>query len=683
MKKILFILFCTIQFVTFSQSKMVWLNTADKLYENKDYHNALIYYKKVLDDTISLAYPILPYEVQLSNRALSKKKKDLGSQMVTLEDYTNHQIAMCYKNTFDYQRAEEQFSKTYQIEGYSNDAYFYGNSLKNNGKFMEAIDVYEAFIRSNPLSESLVESAKDQMRGCLFILNDSEAKTEATVKMADSIFNTGTASFAVAYFEGEDKVMFTSARPGGVVLEPEQQSEFLCDIYWTEKDNNGNWKSAVNFGRPLNSAQQDAAATINNSNTIFYTRWSENRIHPKIYLARMMNGKFFEASELDERVNIDGYSSQQPFVSMDGKALFFSSNRPGGEGGFDIWKIKLDEIGNLEGDPVNLGSNVNSTANEITPFFHEATSTLFFSSDGYNTIGGYDVFKSNCNPDTQIYSRALNMGSPINSSFDDTYMIWDSKLGTGFLSSDREPCEFGHCYNIYEVKNSEIIISLEGYAYNMETDEILPNTTITIKDVIGIANNYKVNTDNNGYYAIDITIGEMIFMKAQKSDFFADAAVVNTETITESISLNQDFYLDPIPTGEIEIKGIEYDFDAATLREESKRELDKLVEFLNLNNNLKVEIRSHTDERGKDSYNLKLSERRAKSVVDYLIDNGIDPLRLLAMGKGETEPVIIPIDGKDVELTPKFIYSHTDEDLRETYHQRNRRTAFKVIAGGL
>jgi outer membrane protein OmpA-like peptidoglycan-associated protein len=659
---------------------MVWLNTADELYENRDYQNALIHYKKVLDDTLALAYSVLPYETQLTNRALSKKKKEKDSKMVTLEDYANHQIAMCYKNTFDYQRAEEQFSKTFQTEGYPNDAYFYGNALKNNGKFKEAIEIYEVFIRSNPLSDSLVEGAKNQMRGCLFFLNDAAAKTEAKVKMADSIFNSGTASFAVAYFESKEKVMFSSARPGGVILESQQQSEYLCDIYWAEKDDNGDWKSAVNFGRPLNSAQQDAAATINNSNTIFYTRWSENRKNPKIYLARMMNGKFFEAYELDENINVEGYSSQQPFVSLDGKTLFFSSDRPGGEGGFDIWKIKLDEIGDFVGGPQNLGPNVNSSANEVTPFFHEATSTLFLSSDGYNTIGGYDAFKSECDPNTQVYSAPKNMGMPINSSFDDTYMIWDSKLETGFLSSDRASCEFGHCYNIYEIRNSDIIISLEGYAYNMETNEILPNTTITIKDVMGFADNYKVNTDNKGYYAMDIAIGEMIFMKAQKVDFFADAAVVNTESITESTRLQQDFYLDPIPSGEIEIKGIEYDFDAATLREESKLELDKLVKFLNLNNNLMVEIRSHTDERGRDTYNLKLSDRRAKSVVDYLIDNGIETSRLNAIGLGETEPVIILIDGKEVELTPEFIYSNTDDEVQETYHQRNRRTAFKVLA---
>ncbi len=688
MKKLLSIIFCAFQLVAFSQSKMVWLNTADELYQNRDYQNALNYYKRVLNDTIALNTAILPYEVQLSNRSLSKKKTEKGNKKVTLEEYTNHQIGMCYKNTFDYKRAENQFSKTYKSEGYPNDAYFYGNALKNNKKFEEAIDVYETFIRSNSESDSLVEEAKVRMRGCYFILNDKEAKTEATIAMADSIFNTGSSSFAVTFFNSEDKVMFTSARSGGVVLKPEQQSEYLCDIYWAEKGDDGNWKQAVNFGRPLNSAQQDAASAINNTNTIFYTRWSKNRKDPKIFLARMMNNKFFEAYELDERVNISGYISKQPYVTMDGKTMYFSSNRPGGQGGFDIWKIALDEKGNLKGEAENIGPDVNSSANEITPFFHEATSTLFFSSDGYNSIGGFDVFKSDVDPNLKTFAHPVNMGTPINSSLDDTYMIWDSKLEKGFLSSDREPCEFGHCFNIYEVENSDIVVSLEGYAYNMNTNAILPNTKITIKDVKGITDNYEVTTNEKGFYQIDINIGEEIFMKASKDKFFVDAAVVNTESITKSTVLQQDFYLEPIPDKEIRLEGIEYDFDSDRLRPSSKKILDTLYNLLELNDNLVVEINSHTDYRGSDSYNMDLSKRRAQSVVNYLIQKGISRNRLLAIGYGETKPTIwidenkTPIldnEGNEQVLTEEFIKSLPSEEEQDTANQLNRRTAFKVV----
>ncbi len=689
MKKLLFILFFLVQMISFSQSKMVWLNTADKFFEKKDYQNALIHYQKVLNDTIALNEHILPYEVQLSNRSLSKKvSESKDGRAVTVEDYTNHQIALCYQYTFDYKRAEEQFAKTHQSKGYPDDAYLYGNALKANQKYEEAMNVYELFIRSNPESDSLTEAAVIAMQGCYYMLNDASAKTEARVKSADDVFNNGTSSFAVSYFGSENRVMFTSARPGGVILKPEQQSEFLCDLYWTEKDENGKWKTATNFGRPLNSAQHDAASAINNTNTIFYTRWSdENRKEQNIYLARMFDFKFFEAYKLDERVNVPGYVSMHPFVSMDGKTLYFSSNRPGGQGGMDIWKIALDSLGNISGAAENLGTKVNSSSDEITPFFHEASSTLFFSSNGYNSIGGYDVFKSDYDAERLVYEIPVNMGTPINSSNDDTYMIWDAKLRKGFLSSDREPCEFGHCYDIYEVTNSDIVIALEGNTYNKQTDALLPQSTITIKDVKGVKDNYTTVSDDNGYYTINITIGEEIFLKAQKEGYFADANVVNTEFITESMTLRQDFYLDPIPQKEIEIRGIEYDFDSDKLRPASMAILDELRKMLELNENLVVEINSHTDFRGSDQYNLNLSKRRAQSCVNYLIEKGIDKNRLVAIGYGESNPTIYmtedrkPIldeNGNEIILTEEFILTLSKEE-QERAHQLNRRTAFKVV----
>lgn len=689
MKKIIFFFFLLTRLTGFSQSKIVWLNTADNYFEKKDYHNALIHYQLVLNDTIALNELILPYETQISNRALSKKATEKAGKSVTLEQYTNHQIALCYQYTFDYKRAEEQLAKTYTSPGYPEDAFLYGNALKNNQNYSKAIDIYEGFIRSYTGGDSLIVLAKTAMNGCLYALDENQVKTEVTVQLAtDSVFNKGTSSFAVSYFGNEDRVMFTSARPHGVILKPDQQSEFLCDVYWTEKNDNGEWKPATNFGRPMNSAQHDAASTINNNNAIFYTRWSDaNRKEQSIFLARMMNFMFFEAYKLDERVNQPGYVSIHPFVSMDGTTLFFSSNRPGGQGGMDLWKITLDTLGNITGNAENLGTAINSAADEITPFFHEATSTLFFSSNGYNSIGGYDVFKSNYNGEQLHYSAPVNLGTPVNSSNDDTYMIWDTKLKKGFLSSDREPCEFGHCYNIYEVENSAIVITLEGYTFVKGTETILPNATITIKDVRGVKDQYVVNSNQDGYYTVRITIGEEIFMKAKKDGYFADAAVINTELITESKVLRQDFYLEQIPKKEIKLDGIEYDFDSDKLRPVSMAILDELYEFLELNENLIVEINSHTDYKGSDKYNMNLSIKRAQSCVNYLIGKGIDVNRLVAKGYGETLPThyltpekapILDNNGKEVILTEKFILTLPKEE-QDRANQLNRRTAFKVV----
>lgn len=690
MKRTILFIFLLAQFTVYSQSKKVWLYNADNYYAKEDYYNALLYYQKSLNDSLAMITTVKPYEIEITNQKIDKQKLQKDSvKVVPLPDYIRHQIGMCYQKTFDYSNAAAHFAKTNR-EHYPEDQFYYANALMNIKKYDQAITEFENYIRSENYSDSLLRSAQLSITGCYYAQNENNFNREVTITLLDStIFNKGTSSFAASFFKNENGLMFTSARNGGVILEPEQQSSLLCDIYYTLKNDNGDWGPATNFGRPLNSAQHDAAAAITNKDVIFYTRWSdENRIDQHIHLARMVDFKFYESYKLPQQVNLPGYKSIQPFVSMDGRTLFFSSNRPGGFGGMDIWKIDIDELGNVVGDAVNLGQPINSELDEVTPFFHEASSTLFFSSNGHNSIGGLDVFKSFYNKEDKFYGQPENLGLPINSSKDDAYLIWDSKLKKGYLSSDREPCEGGHCYDIYEVINAPIRIILSGTTYNLETNEILPSTKLTFKDVDGEFEPFILETDANGYYEKELEQGLEIFIKAQKNGFFADAASINTKIITQSMNLRQDFYLNRIPGEEIEIEGIEYDFDSDKLRPISMEKLDKIYDFLVLNNNLVVEINSHTDSRGSDVYNLDLSQRRAKSCVEYLISKGIERDRLVPKGYGETQPNFLagpdkkPVlneQGKRILLTEAYINTYPSKEKREELHQRNRRTSFKVV----
>ncbi len=676
--------------IVFAQSKKVWLYNADNFYEKEDYYNALLYYQKALDDSLAMITIVKPYEVEITNQKIDKKKFQKDSlKEVPLPDYVRHQIGMCFQKTFDYNNAAAHFAKTSRAY-YPEDQFYYANALMNLKKYEEAVVEFENYIRSDKYADSLLQSAQLSITGCYYAQNENNFNKEVVVEMLDTtIFNKGTSSFAASYFKSENGLMFTSAREGGVILDPEQQSSMLCDLYYTLKDESGKWGAATNFGRPLNSAQHDAASAITNNDIIFYTRWSDdNRIDQHIHLARMVDFKFYESYKLTAQVNLPGYKSIQPFVSMDGRTLYFSSNRPGGFGGMDLWSIQLDELGNLVGEAENLGQTINTELDEVTPFFHEAASTLFFSSNGRNSIGGLDVFKSFYDKSEKIYGKAENLGLPINSSKDDAYLIWDSKLKKGFLSSDREPCETGHCYDIYELTNAPIRIMLSGTTYDIEDNTILPATNLKFKDVDGEFLPFTIETDANGYYEKDLTQGWEIFIKAQKTGYFADAASVNTKFITQSMNLKQDFFLNKIPGDEIEIEGIEYDFNSDKLRPVSMEKLDKIYDFLILNNNLVVEINSHTDCRGSDIYNLDLSQRRAKSCVDYLISKGIERDRLIAKGYGETQPNFLagadkkPVmneQGNRILLTEAYINTYTSKDKREELHQRNRRTSFKVV----
>lgn len=704
MKKLILLLLFALPLLAFGQSRKVWLYHADNYYEAEDYYNALLNYQNALSDTLGLLEATIPYEVTLGKLSLKdKEKKDVDTnRTVPLKDYIAHQIAACHLKTYDYKRAVKHFGKTANFSSYPEDVYHYALAQMNVGNHREALKLFEQYIASDNYSDSLLRSAQLLITGCYYALEDLKVYDKMVVELADTnVFNKGTASFAPAYFGSDDRLMFTSARAGGVIIDPEKQdSRFLCDLYWTERNANGKWGKAKNFGRPLNSARHDASSSYSSlkrneeQNIMYFTKWSdENRKEQSIYFGRMQNMLFFESFKLPESVNVAGYKSINPFVSLDETQLYFSSNRPGGEGGMDLWVIDLDENGYPKGEARNLGRPVNTVLDEVSPFFHEASSTLFFSSNGLNSIGGLDIFKAYYNKDNRAFEKPENMGQPINSSMDDSYLVWDALMETGFFASDRAECENGHCYDIYEITNEPILITLEGVSYDNETYEVLPNTTLTFKDINSKIpfENRSITTDENGYYKIALERQQQVYIKATREKYFASAESVSTMPITTSQALIQDFYLNPIPEDEIELDGIEYGFDSSALRARSKEVLDQLYNLLVLNENLVVEINSHTDNRGSDDYNRKLAQRRANSCVDYLIEKGIPSERLIPRGYGEDQPNYLKDDnkkplldenGKRMYLTKAYIDSQTDEAIREEFHQRNRRTSFKVVGEG-
>ena len=694
MKRFVQIVLLLVAFNSFGQSKTAWLYNADKYYKAEDYASALKYYKKILNDSVIMATQVQPYETVVTTQKLNKKEVQLDSNTtISMAEYIHHQIGMCYHYTADYNHAEPHFKAAVDSGSISSDTYYYAVSLMKNNKHEEAIKVFEAFIKSPDISPELLKKSKSDLTGAYY-KTYQKLKTKVIVNLADTnVFNKGTSSFGTMWWGSEEKLVFSSARKGGVIIDPiEQNSEYLLDLYWTERIDSTEWGLPHNFGRPLNSARHDASGSFNNNNVIFYTRWSDdNRKEKNIYLARGVGLKFFESYKLDSSVNMPGYKSINPNVSMDGKLLFFSSDRPGGEGGMDIWAIGIDPMGKTIGEPYNLGKMVNSEFDEVTPFFHETSSTLFFSSNGHKSIGGLDIFKCSYDRDTKSYTGAVNLGEPINSARDDSYMIWDAFLKKGFFSSDRAECENGHCFDIYEVQNEPIKIMIEGLSLDAVTDEILPNTKITFKDVRFNFEPFEVITDDDGFYELELKQDMEIFMKGTKKGYFADAANVDTRGITETTVITQDFFLRGIPTGEIEIKGIEYDFDSDKLRDNSLVILDELYDFLQLNSNLVVQLNSHTDARGNDAYNLNLSERRAKSCVDYLIGKGLAKERLIAKGYGETQPAFLtdekgaPVYGESgakIVLNEAYINSLPSKAKKNEMHQRNRRTAFKVVGEG-
>jgi outer membrane protein OmpA-like peptidoglycan-associated protein len=677
--------------ILLAQNKTEIIELGDKAYESENYASAAYFYKKVIDNKgLSDGNLVHPYEAKTWIAPTKKKEKDTtNTEKIDTGKYANdaltlHKLANSYRKNFDYLNAEEWYAVAikYPVDNIEfdvqNSRFWYGEALMKNEKYEEASAQFELF-KSETADMEMSARADNNIIGCFYASDASSNNDGINLVLSDTNINFGTSSYGLNFFGDEMSYIFSAAGPNGTITdEKKQNSNYLSDFYLTQQMMDDGWGEASNLNAPVNSENSEGAGALSfDRSTFYFTRKSGvNNKDVAIYISKFFNNQWMQPLKINSKVNIDGYKSMHPALSRADDVLYFSSNRPGGKGGMDIWYCSIDDFGNLS-EATNL-SAVNTPGDEVTPFYNYFTKTMYFSSDAQGGIGGLDIYKSTYNEDEESWGSPKNIGKPFNSSKDDAYFVINQDQSEGFLSSDRGLCDCGddyegsnYCYKIYEFGQPEMVYTLSGTAFNAETDEIIPNALITFKDVRGKMDPVFITTDENGNYKRDLDVGWELFMKAQKAKYFGDAASLSTAGLTESKHFVQDFFLSPIPTGEIEIPGIEYDYDAATLRPKSKEILDKLVEFLELNNNIAIEIRSHTDSRGKDSYNLKLSDRRAASVVKYLVAHGIDKKRLESKGMGETEPLDDCSKYEDCGDTGK-----DDCDC----HQKNRRTAFKTTS---
>lgn len=693
MKKLLSILFFLIPLFAFSQTRKEWLATADEAFKIEDYSTAAYYYLKVLEGPADGESISFPYEInqillpdkkssEISSADTSTGFKPTITRKETETSPANqrivHNLAESFRQIHDYINAEKWFGKSAMDEpkAYPDERYWYAITLMQNAKYNKAADEFEKYLLSNTNKNSvLYKSAQKKSLSCDFFAGTSMSiNSKTTIEELDSTINGGSASFGPAFFINKDTLAFASARKQSTTLE-NQNPVFLCDVFSTIKTENG-WEKLKNLGSPINTHEHEASGVFSeDGRNFFFTRWTAvpgEKNEYSIYLSRYMNGQWLQPMKLNSNVNMNGYKSMHPAINIDGSILYFSSDRPGGSGKMDLWSAPIDEFGKA-GKAVNLGSIINTEENEVSPFYDYGTKILYFSSDGHQGLGGLDVFKSALGEVSDTtWANPLNLKAPINSSRDDAYFIAYKDQSIGYFASDRklcEKCEGGSCYKIYSVQPVPFIIRLKGTVYQKKTKQPLSNSLITLADESENTEPTYVITDDNGNYFTFLQ-EEMDFkMKAQKLKFFSAQANISSKGISKSTEIIQDFYLEKIPSGDIVIPGIEYDFDKATLRPFSKLILDTLSDMLKLNDNLVVELSSHTDSRGNDDYNFRLSDERAKSCVQYLITKGIAKDRLQPKGYGETKLIV----------TDEEINTMSSEEEKEAGHQKNRRTAFRIL----
>ena len=686
----------------FAQSNTKLEELGDESMEKGKYASSVYFYSQVLNrlignpDLYYNAYEITAfYKTPKSNdtiKGLHPPSKPTDKQKVLI-----HKLANSFRMVKDYENSELWYEAAIKYPNTDFDAaeYFYGVSLLKNAKVDEAEVVLKKYVETAPEKDNpYYELAQDKIVSCAFMRNPNSTNQEISMVEPDSILRAGSTNYAVMYHGKQ--LIFASARFDTVPKKKDLRkkgtsSMYNSDLFIADVAEDGTVGKPKKINGPINVKEfnEGAGVMAPDGRSFFFTRTNpENRSETFIYVSRRFNNSWMEPLKLGDNVNMPGARAMTPYLGEDNTTLYFASNRKDGEGGFDIWSTMIDRDGNTT-EPINLGANINSKADEISPFYHEVSKTLYFSSEGHIGFGGLDVFKSEIDVNTDWWMKAENMGKPVNSHRDDSYFVLAKDLTSGYVTSDRSECESCdsiynlnvNCNKIYKLSRPEISVTISGYVFDKQSEEIIPGATVSIKDISGENGPIEIETDEDGYYESDLILNMEYFMNARKKKYFRDAGLENTMGLTQTTALVHDFYLEMIPEGEIEIKGIEYDFDSANLREQSKRELDKLLNFLNLNSGISIEIRSHTDIRGNDDYNQILSDARAKSVVDYLILNGINKDRLRPKGYGETTPAEVQKeDGTMVSLTPEYIKSLKTEEEQEEAHQRNRRTAFKVLS---
>lgn len=602
------------------------------------------YFKKANDDFEHLRYSeaIVNYEKGI------KKRRDMDAVEKLADSYFYSNQIHKAKSLY-----EEVISSN---EGDAHTHFNYGRLLMSEGNYASAISQFEFYLQSHPgdvVAEMLIASCRS--------VNERFRDT-TLFEIAPIPTDDFTAAFSpVDYRNG---IVFSAEHSVGADRKqsPWTGNSYL-DLYYMERDDSGNWLSPILLEGDINGKFHEGPTTFTqDGNTAYFTRSNyykqkmvENESHEnnlKIFKATLIENKWTNLEELP--FNSDDYSCGHPSLTQDGKTLYFVSDMPGGFGGTDIYKATFEN--GVWGKPENLGATINTSGNELFPYMH-ADGTLYFSSNAHNSMGGLDVFLTYYFIDRWMTPENLNY--PLNSKQDDFGYHLNTDNYTGFISSARSDKDA-----LYTFEKKAPTFVLFGTARKKGTD--IPVEGVKVEITKGSNNEViTVVSGKDGKFEYKLNGEEDYHLLCTKIGCFTRTDKVSTKGLKYSENFYADFEVEEIIIGKpIVLENIYYDFDKWDIREDAARELDKLVKILKDNPNISIQMGSHTDARGTDSYNLVLSDKRAKAAVEYLISKGIDPSRLTWKGYGETEPVNECVNKVECD---------------EERHQQNRRTEFRVM----
>lgn len=627
------------------------LSVADEQMERGEYFDAAKTYRKVYNK-------------------MTKREQRPDRGKVALK------MAECYRRLSQFPRASAAYQNAIRYgAGDSTTTLALARSLHAEGKYAQAITAYEDYLNTDPENES-AQLGLSGARGAI------EAKADPTryVVRQHKLVNSRRSDYAPMYAGENDDMLYYTTTNEKVTgdIRSEITGTKKPDIWVMRKDEQGQWLKPEAVEGELNTDVEEGICSFSpDGNTMYLTR---ARREPnsstvvEIFTSSRSEATWSSAQKFE--ITADTLSSVgHPAVSPSGEWLYFTSNMPGGSGAYDIWRINLkDRVGSLE----NLGEFINTPGNEQFPYLR-GDSVLYFASDSHAGMGGLDLFKATQTPSGGW--SVENMGWPVNSPADDFGITFAQGSESGFFSSNRGDARgYDHIYT-FELPNLEIWIS--GWVLDKD-EEPVPNAVIRIVGNDG--SNQKAMGKDDGSFRFPLQRGVSYTMLAGAPGYLNARQEFTSDTAEEDAEYGVDFILASI-NKPVVIENIFYDFDKASLRPESKTALDEMAKMLLENKNVTIEMGSHTDRKGTDEYNLELSQRRAQSVIDYLIAAGIEQERLKPQGYGETKPKIItkklarefPQFEEGTELTEEYIETLSDTD-QEIADQINRRTEFQVLS---
>lgn len=627
------------------------LSVANEQMERGEYYDAARTYRKIYN--------------KLTKREERQQRGEVALKM-----------AECYRRLSQFPRASSAYQNALRYgAGDSTTTLELARMLHAEGKYAPAITAYEEYLALDPANES----AKMGLAGAKGAVQAKADPTRYIVRQ-HKLINSRRSDYApMLAGENDDILYYTTTNEK---VKGDNRSEITGtkkpDIWVMKQNEQGVWQKPEAVEGELNTEVEEGICSLSpDGNTMYLTR---ARREPnastvvEIFTSQRSDASWSAPQKFE--ITADTLSSTgHPAVSPSGDWLYFTSNMPGGSGGYDLWRINLKErAGSLE----NLGEFINTPGNEQYPYLR-TDSILYFASDGHSGMGGLDLFRAVQTPSGGW--SVTNMGWPMNSPADDFGITFAKGSESGFFSSNRGDARgYDHIYT-FELPDLQIWIS--GWVLDRD-EEPVPNAIIRIVGNDG--SNQKAVGRSDGSFRFPLQRGVSYTMLAGAKGYLNARQEFTSDTAEEDAEYGVDFILASI-NKPVVVENIFYDFDKATLRPESKEALDEMARMLRENPNVTIEMASHTDRRGTEEYNQKLSQRRAQSVIDYLIAAGIEQERLQPQGYGKTRPKVItkklarefPQFEEGTELTPEFIETLSPED-QDTADQINRRTEFQVLS---